>query len=106
MGSYLIGQGHRGYQTSGYRRPKDANEWWWTQQRDEKLRYVMENYNDIAKAARVLGIGIRSARWRWNSLLRRAASGTEAGTAETEGLSPKGSARRATARPRRGTPQP
>jgi hypothetical protein len=93
MGSYLIGQGHRGYQTSGYRRPKDANQWWWTPERDAKLRYVMEKYNDPAKAARVLGIGIRSARWRWGSLQR--ASGIAAAEAvetpesgSTEGKSP------------------
>lgn len=28
---------------------------WWSKARNEKLLYVMEKYNDVAKAARVLG---------------------------------------------------
>lgn len=68
MSQFLVGQGHRGYQSQFHRRPKDAHSWWWTPERDAKLRYVMEKYDDFEKAARVLGIGTRSARWRWNSI--------------------------------------
>ena len=41
---------------------------WWTPRRDEKLRYVMETYGDLNKAARVLGCAPRNAQWRWDIL--------------------------------------
>lgn len=45
--------------------------WWWTPQRDAKLRYVMEKYDDYEKASRVLGIPQGQRGWvikRWNAM--------------------------------------
>lgn len=41
--------------------------YWWTQPRKDKLRYVMETYDDIEKAARVLGVSVGGAAkmWAW-----------------------------------------
>lgn len=43
-------------------------DWWWTPERLAKLRYVMEKYDDVAKAARVLGCSEGNVRWRWIGL--------------------------------------
>lgn len=43
---------------------------WWTPERDAKLRYVMERYNDREKAARVLGVPTQAVNLRLNILRR------------------------------------
>jgi hypothetical protein len=53
-----------------YRHPC-AKSWWWTPERDAKLRYVMEHYGDLEKAVRVLGLPSGNGGWvirRWNHL--------------------------------------
>lgn len=42
-----------------------AKDYWWTPARDAKLKYVMETYDDLQKASRVLGCSERVAIRRW-----------------------------------------
>ena len=41
---------------------------WWNPERDAKLVYVMSIYNDMNKAARVLGTEVRLIADRWTKL--------------------------------------
>lgn len=43
----------------------------WTPERNAKLCYVMQKYNDLAKAARVLGVSERLCYRQWVYALKR-----------------------------------